>query len=85
MRRLLLSEPLLVGFGIAGLIWVLRRGDRFGIWAGMTAGSALLIPLLGRGRHPVDLALVVLPLTLFGRACSYRASSAACAVVGWRA
>ena len=30
----------------------------------MAAGVALLVPLLGRGRHPVDLALVVLPLTL---------------------
>ncbi len=64
LRRLLLSEPLLVGFGIAGLIWALRRGDRFGVWAGMAAGVALLVPLLGRGRHPVDLTLVVLPLTL---------------------
>lgn len=62
--RLLLSEPLLVGFGLAGLIWVLRWRDRFGIWAGMVAGIALLVPLLGRGRHPADLALVVLPLTL---------------------
>ena len=59
-----MSEPLLVGFGIAGLIWALLRRDRFGVWAGMAAGVALLVPLLGRGRHPVDLALVVLPLTL---------------------
>ena len=64
LYRLLLSEPLLVGFGIAGLIWALLRRDRFGVWAGMAAGVALLVPLLGRGRHPVDLALVVLPLTL---------------------
>ena len=64
MYRLLLSEPLLVGFGVVGLIWALRRHDRFGVWAGMAAGVALLVPLLGRGRHPVDLALVVLPLTL---------------------
>ena len=64
LYRLLLSEPLLVGFGVAGLIWALLRRDRFGVWVGMTAGVALLVPLLGRGRHPVDLALVVLPLTL---------------------
>ena len=64
LYRLLLSEPLLVGFGIAGLIWALLRRDRFGVWAGMAAGIALLVPLFGRARHPVDLALVVLPLTL---------------------
>ena len=64
LYRLLLSEPLLVGFGVAGLIWALLRRDRFGVWAGMAAGVALLVPLLGRGRHPVDLALVVLALTL---------------------
>jgi hypothetical protein len=64
LYRLLLSEPLLVGFGVAGLIWALRRRDRFGVWAGMAAGIALAVPLLGRGRHPTDLALVVLALTL---------------------
>jgi hypothetical protein len=64
LRRLLLSEPLLVGFGIVGLVAALRRGDRFGLWAGIAAGIALLVPLIGRGRHPVDLALVALPLTL---------------------
>jgi 4-amino-4-deoxy-L-arabinose transferase-like glycosyltransferase len=63
LSRLLLSEPLLVGFGIAGLIWAWRRRDRFGLWAGMAAGLALLVPLIGRGRHPADLALVVLALT----------------------
>ena len=31
---------------------------------GMAAGVALLVPLLGRGRHPMDLALVVLALAL---------------------
>ena len=64
LYRLLLSEPLLVGFGVAGLIWSLRWRDRFGVWAGMAAGVALFVPLLGRGRQPVDLALVVLALTL---------------------
>ncbi len=63
-RRLLLSEPLLLGFGLAGLIWSLRRGDRFGQWAGIATGSALLLALLGRGRHPLDLTLVALWLTL---------------------
>ncbi len=63
LRRLLLSEPLLVGFGVAGLVWAWLHGEKFGLWAGMAAGLALLVPLIGRGRHPVDLALVVLALT----------------------
>ena len=63
LRRLLLSEPLLLGFGVAGLIWSIRR-DRFGQWAGSAAGLALLLPLIGRGREPVDLALVVLWLAI---------------------
>ena len=63
LRRLLLSEPLLIGFGVAGLVGALRRGDPFGRWAAVAAGIALLVPLVGRGRHPADLALVVLPLT----------------------
>jgi hypothetical protein len=64
LYRLVLSEPLLVGFGGAGLIWALLCRDRFGSWVGMAAGVALLVPLLGHGRHPVDLMLVVLPLSL---------------------
>lgn len=71
LRRLLLSEPLLLGFGLAGLIWCLRRDagnyavyNRFGQWAGIATGLALLLALFGRGRHSLDLTLVVLWLTL---------------------
>ncbi len=64
LRRLLLSEPLLLGFGLAGLIWSVRRGDRTGQWAGIATGLALLAALIGRGREPVDLALIALWLTL---------------------
>jgi hypothetical protein len=64
LRRLLLSETLLVAFGIAGLVGAIRRDDRFGTWAGVSAGIALLLPLIGRDRHPADLALVALALTL---------------------
>ncbi|MGQ9840934.1 MAG: hypothetical protein ACUVR4_10530 [Anaerolineae bacterium] len=64
LRRLLLSEPLLLGFGLAGLIGSLQRGDRTGRWAGIAAGLALAIVLIGRGREPADLALVALWLTL---------------------
>lgn len=64
LRRLLLSEPLLVGFGLAGLGMAWRRRDRFALFLGSAAGLALLVSLVGRGRHPADLSLVVLPLAM---------------------
>ena len=75
LRRLLLSEPLLLGFGLAGLVGALRRRDRFGRWAAVAAGIALLVPLVGRGRHPADLALVVLPLTFLAGPAIARVSA----------
>ncbi|MGE5601914.1 MAG: hypothetical protein ACM30E_02615, partial [Nitrososphaerales archaeon] len=62
--RLLLSELLVVGFGIVGLVWSVRRSDRFGTWVAASTALALLAALIGSGRQPVDLALVALGLTL---------------------
>jgi hypothetical protein len=76
LRRLLISEPLLVGFGIGGLVMAVRHRDRFGLCAGLAAGVALLVPLVGRGRHPADLGLVVLPLTLLAGPAVARALAA---------
>lgn len=64
LRRLLISEIALLGFAVAGLIWAVRNRDRAGLWAGIAAGLALLVALIGRDRHPVDLALVALGLAL---------------------
>ncbi|PKO21672.1 MAG: hypothetical protein CVU38_13380 [Chloroflexi bacterium HGW-Chloroflexi-1] len=64
LRSLLLGEPLLIGFAVAGWVAALRRRDRFGGFAALAAGLALLAPLIGRGRRPADLGLVVLALTL---------------------
>lgn len=63
-RRLLLSEPLLLVFGAAGLVQAWRRGDRAGERLGFAAAVALLPALAGRGRQPLDLALVALALAL---------------------
>jgi hypothetical protein len=64
LLRLLISEPVLVLFGMGGLVLALARRDSFGAFAGLAAGIALLVPLLGGGRHPADLGLVVLALIL---------------------
>ena len=64
VRRLLISEPVLLGFGIGGFILAIRHRDRFGLFAGMATLIALLLAVLPSGRQPTDLGLVVLPLTL---------------------
>jgi hypothetical protein len=64
--RLLISEPLALIAGGAGLVYAIRRRNHFGLWAGAFGGISLLVPLIGRGRHPVDLALAALALALLG-------------------
>lgn len=64
LLRLVISEPLILSFGIMGAISSLRRSERVGAWLGMATTLALLVALVGRGRHPVDLSLIVLGLTL---------------------
>jgi hypothetical protein len=60
--RLVLSEPVLLVFGLAGIVFALVRKDRFGIFASVFAGLALLLLLNGSARHPADLGLVILAL-----------------------
>ncbi len=64
LLRLLLSEPLLLGFGSAGLVWAIRHRNSSGVFAGLAAGLALLVAVVGGGRQPADLGLVVLALIL---------------------
>jgi hypothetical protein len=64
LARLLIAELFALGFGVAGVIASIRRHDRFGVWLSVATGLALLVALIGRGRHPSDLALVALGLTL---------------------
>ena len=81
LRRLLLSEPLALGFGIAGLIVVARRRERFGLFAGLATGIALLVAVVGQGRHPMALGLVVLGLVILGGPA---VTAALRGVAGWR-
>jgi hypothetical protein len=64
LRRLLMSEPVLLGFGIGGFVLAIRHRDRFGLFAGMAALIALLLAVLPSSRQPTDLGLVVLALAL---------------------
>ncbi len=63
-RRLLISEPLLVVAGLAGLLLAWRRRAAFGLLAGLGLAVSLAVALLGPGRQPGDLTLVVLALVL---------------------
>ncbi len=64
VRRLLLSEQLLLGFGVAGAIRAWRREEQFGRWASLAALIVAVAAVIGQGRHPASLALVVVGLTL---------------------
>jgi len=64
LRRLLISEPMLLGFGIGGFVLAIHHRDRFGLFAGIAALIALLLAVLPSSRQPTDLGLVVLTLTL---------------------
>lgn len=80
LARLLMAELFVFGFGIAGIVASIRRRDRFGIWLSVATGLALLVALIGRGRHPSDLALVALGLTLLAGPVVSRVVATA---VGW--
>lgn len=63
-RRLLLSEPLVLGLGAAAGVAAARGRDRWSLGLAAATGLALIVALAGRGRHPADLALAALGLTL---------------------
>ncbi len=63
-RRLLLSEPTVLGFGAAALVAAARGRDRWSLGLASATGLALLLALVGRGRQPADLALAAVGLTL---------------------
>lgn len=81
LRRLFISEPLALGFGIAGVVLAARRRDRFGLFVGIGTAIALLAAFVGQGRHPMALGLVVLGLALLGGPA---VAAAARAIASWR-
>lgn len=59
-------EPLLLVFGIAGAVLLLRERDRLGRLAAGWAAGALLVALVYPSRQVADLAWVALPLSYLG-------------------
>nr|HID14393.1 hypothetical protein [Anaerolineae bacterium] len=57
-------EPLVLLFGLGGLVWAMRRGWRFGALLGLWAGLGALLLALMPGRAPLDMLWVVLPLVV---------------------
>jgi hypothetical protein len=64
--QLILTEPLLVASGLAGLVLGLRQrhwlAEGLGVWLAL----GLLLLLVRAGRSPGDVALLVVPLALLG-------------------
>jgi uncharacterized protein (TIGR03663 family) len=63
---LIVYEPLILFFGLAGLIMSLRRLSELALLLGVWAIGAMIVPLLQPGRQVFDLALVLTPLALLG-------------------
>ena len=66
VQILLTYDLLILCFGIAGLIFALRRTTGVSVLLSVWAIGALLIVLLQPGRQVLDLALVLTPLALLG-------------------
>ena len=66
VQILLTYDLLILCFGIAGLIFALRRTTGVSVLLSVWAIGALLIVLLQPGRQVLDLVLVLTPLTLLG-------------------
>jgi len=64
LTLLAVYEPLTLLFGLGGLVWVVRRGQRFGALLGLWAGMGALLLSLMPGRAPLDTLWIILPLVL---------------------
>lgn len=63
---LIVYEPLILCFGLAGLIMSLRRMTGLTVLLSVWAIGALIVALLQPGRQVLDLTLVLTPLALLG-------------------
>ena len=68
LQLLLVYEPLILVFGLAAMVYLLRRRDLFSLFLAYWSVMAFLIYLVAGGRGPGDVLLVVLPLALLAGA-----------------
>ncbi len=61
---MLIDEPLIVWFGLAGILYAIARGSRTSIVLSVWSIGALIVTLLQPGRQTVDLVLMLAPLAL---------------------
>jgi len=64
LQLLLVYEPLILVFGLAAVVYLLRRRDLFSLFLAYWTMVAFLVYLVAGGRGPGDVLLIVLPLAL---------------------
>jgi predicted membrane-bound mannosyltransferase len=85
IQILLIYEPLILYFGLAGLIFTLRRTTGLSVLLSVWAIGALLISMLQPGRQVLDLTLVLTPLGLLGGSLMDRVGTELQQRGSWRA
>ena len=68
LQLLLVYEPLILVFGLAAMVYLLKRRDLFSLFLAYWSAVAFLVYLVAGGRGPGDVLLVVLPLALLAGA-----------------
>ena len=68
LQLLLVYEPLILVFGLAAVVYLLRRRDLFSLFLAYWSGIALLIYFIAGARGPGDVLLIVVPLALLAGA-----------------
>jgi len=64
LQLLLVYEPLILVFGLAAVIYLLKQRDLFSLFLAYWSAMAFLVYLVAGGRGPGDVLLIVVPLAL---------------------
>jgi len=83
LQLLLVYEPLILVFGLAAVLYLLRRRDLFSLVLAYWSGIALLIYFIAGGRGPGDVLLIVVPLALLASALIGRLLEEIMAKASW--
>ncbi len=83
LQLLLIYEPLILVFGLAAVVYLLRRRDLFSLFLAYWSAMALLIYVVAGGRGPGDVLLIVLPLALLAGAFIGRLLEELAAKASW--